>query len=776
MESETDKPTLEHHREALRSLSRRELQARAKALGVRANGKTVDIIESVAKVLSRPGSPTKGANVDKQVDENALWQGGSLQVDTLSDRSWKFGWTSPSAKGENDPGNHGRPEEPCVSKKLAQATDDKQFISVGCTTHPETVSVPGTLTKVPLEDPAARALTDALAASLDNLHFKPPAEAAGFPFAQASLCRSVQQSRALESMRCPADTSQGESSSLGCEQDEFTTQDATAEEQAEVDSHVNDLTPERGASVLHDGTLQRSSLSGGCRDAAGRKSLSRIPNREVAAATASQLSSDAVTRSAGIEDSGNLSANAVNSAMALASLQFPRPNCGMNHGDVETCRSSPPPLAFASQLTFAVSRAADGAGATTPTVARHVAGPSRAPGLFVTDRTPLRQQHLMNSQLQALGAATLTPAARGVAPPRTPGTGLRTPARRVAVCTDEAKERAMDEWVAQNLVSAAGRLTAPPGVSWSELVGLQHAKQRLQAICMNNIATPDALSPLSETQARATSTTTAGVGKTTNHSKVTGGPAAYSQTRAARPCSLPNSAVLLCGPSGIGKSHLVRALVSELDAAYVHVPSDLSSRVAQAPGGADIVMRSVSRVAMQLPGPVVVHVEDVDRLAGVEVARQRQECRRLRTELVVAVDELVLQPSGQLSSPGQNGMMPAAIVGRGGASPASSSGRSPPAAEVRARTGGYGTGSSKARFKVLVLTTTSRPMDLDPSLVASLGRTERILETLPGPEDRELYLVGRLAAEGAALGVMQVERLVRCGSEWSLVKSLHTMS
>ncbi|GIL48106.1 hypothetical protein Vafri_4803 [Volvox africanus] len=728
IDAEPDKPALDRHREVLKSLSRRELQARAKALGVRANGKSVDIIESVAKVLSRPGSPAKEANAGKQ--------------------------------GENNTENYGQPDEACVSRKLPQATGDEQLLSISCSaTHPATSSTPGPVTKGPLKDLAAPALTDALAASLDNLHFKSPIQAAGFRFAQTSQRRSVQHLRYSESMRGSADMTQGKSSSFGCEQDELTTKDTTAEEQPGVNALVNDRALVRDASLLQEGMRRRRFLAGNCQDEASRRSLSRIPIRESAAAPESKLFGDAVICSADTGDRGKVSADAVSSAAALVSQQSPGPSGGTHHVDVETCHSSPPPPAFTTQQTISVPPGAVGAGAITPMVVRHVAGPVRGPGLFVTDRTPLRQQHLMNSQLQALGAATLTPAARGAPPPRTPGTGLRTPARRVAVCTDEAKERAMDEWVAQNLVKAAGSLAAPEGVSWGELVGLRHAKQRLEAICMNTIATPEASSPFPETQVRAASTTAAGVGKSTILSKVIAGPVAHGQTRAARPCSLPNTAVLLCGPSGIGKSHLVRALASELGAAYVHVPSDLSSRVAQAPGGAEIVMRSISRVAMQLPGPVVVHVEDVDRLAGVDVTRQRQECRRLRTELVVAVDELILQPSSQLPSPGQSCTM--AVGGRGGASPASSSGRSPPAAEVRARTGGNGNGASKARFKVLVLTTTSRPMDLDVSLAAALGRTERILETLPGPEDRELYLVGRLAAEGAALGVTQVDCLVR---------------
>ncbi|GLI69521.1 hypothetical protein VaNZ11_014161 [Volvox africanus] len=729
MDAEPDKPALERHREALKSLSRRELQARAKALGVRANGKSVDIIESVAKALSRPGSPGKEANADKQ--------------------------------GEKNPENYARLDEACVSSKLPQAAGDELLTSISCSAiHPATSSTPGPVTEGPLKDLAAPALTDALAASLDNLHFMLPMQAAGFRFAQASLRRSVQHLRYSESMRGSVDMSQGKSSSFGCEQDELTTTDTTAEEQPRVNALVNDAALVRDALLLQESTRRRRVLAGNCQDDAIRRSLSRIPTREFTAAPASKFFGNAVTRSADTENSGKVSADAVSPAAVLVSRQSPGPSGGTNH-DVETCHPSSPPLALTTQHTSAVPPGAAGAAAATPMVVRHVAGPVRAPGLFVTDRTPLRQQNLMNSQLQALGAATLTPAARGAPPPRTPGTGLRTPARRVAVCTDEAKERAMDEWVAQNLVTAAGSLAAPAGVSWGELVGLRHAKQRLEAICMNNFATPEASSPFSETQVRAASTTAAGVGKSTILSKLIGGPVAHGQTRAARPGNLPNTAVLLCGPSGIGKSHLVRALASELGAAYVHVPSDLSSRVAQAPGGAEIVMRSISRVAMQLPGPVVVHIEDVDRLAGVDVTRQRQDCRRLRTELVVAVDELVLQPLSQLPTPGQSCTMAVAIGGRGGASPASSSGRSPPAAEVRARTGGNSNGASKARFKVLVLTTTSRPMDLDVSLASSLGRTERILETLPGPEDRELYLVARLAAEGAALGVTQVECLVR---------------
>lgn len=55
----------------------------------------------------------------------------------------------------------------------------------------------------------------------------------------------------------------------------------------------------------------------------------------------------------------------------------------------------------------------------------------------------------------------------------------------------------------------------------------------------------------------------------------------------------------MCGPTGIGKSLLVRALTSDLGAAYLHVSPDLITRIAHhEASGAEVVLRSVARVGV----------------------------------------------------------------------------------------------------------------------------------------------------------------------------------
>ncbi|EFJ46627.1 hypothetical protein VOLCADRAFT_92777 [Volvox carteri f. nagariensis] len=759
---------LERHRRVLRSLSRRELQARAKALGLRANGKSVDIIETVAKVLSTPSSPFKPTDTDVQV-----------QVDNSDDAD-----DQENDKLLGDPGSRLKlaqsvgvaqppsfPSEPCTMDCLCDIDQDSnqpsQLEAMSATVEPATSAgpvvsagmvstmasvaagagtVPGSslalFTKTSPEDLAAGTSAAALAVSLSNFHFGSQLKSALPGSTLALLRRDIHQSPSGNS-QCslagsPRHDMEGDDTVFPGEilksyKSEPQQDEPTAPPQAEgwaasIGEPARRLAFMSNPLPLQVNNSKEASTNGNTLCDGGRQSPTETGNgtfevmAELGHPNSGQMSS------AG----NNGGSNAPNTPLSFAPDDF-NPNTSCSHN--KEASSSPIQPSGSPHLTFvaASGAAVAAAGSTTPTVVKQVSGPSRPMPEFVTERTPLRQQRLLAVQVRPPGAPTATPSGRVAAVPRTPGTGIRTPARRVPVCTDEVKERAMDVWVMRNLVTPRGLSTPAEGLPWDELAGLREVKRRLKTRGIT-----------------VGSSTTGSAAKENKRPRGVTEPAASGQQRAAKSNCLPNAAVLIAGPSGNGKSLLARALRSELDAAYVHVPPNLVDRLAQDPGGAEVVLRSVARVATHLPGPVVVHIEDVDRLASVEATRQSQERRRLRAELLVAVDELLLQPLIKVSSPGQGGVR--------SASPAASPGYATAAAH--AGTGGNGS-STRPRFKVLVLTTTSRPMDLDDSLAASLGRTDRLLAAPPGPDDRERFLVRRLASVGAALDVGHVENVVR---------------
>ncbi|GLC38706.1 hypothetical protein PLESTB_000592800 [Pleodorina starrii] len=772
MKCEPDETVVEQHREVLRSLSRRELQARAKALGVRANGKSVEIIDTVAKAISRPASPVKSPDLESEVDDDR--ENGDRYGDASAKQEklpTAVGVAQPQgvslgpsamdcSEADGSQQNETPPASATMELSIGGTAAGPKASSTACTSiraggtpsvsaHAPPVTTPGPLAMGSLAELAARASAATLAASLHNLRFESELKVGALKTSPALLRPDVRQPLLGNTMRCSPDrTLLDQLPQLVASSQEGTQQlhllsgetDGPHDQPGAVAGGTQALGAEEEPArrltfafspLPLNGNQLRATSPLRRQDEDAQSSPVEFQARGASSTPILKSAASALTCTSDAGRDGKNACGPASKATSAApsSLELSVTN---SEAAAEAAAPSPGPAG----LTFAAAPEAAGAAANTPAVVRPAAS-------FVTDRTPARQHRLLAPLLQPLCAAVATPAGRGgVAAPRTPGTGLRTPARRVPVITDEAKERAMDEWVTQNLVTPAGSPTAPAGLSWGELVGLHDVKQRLQAICVNTAAGEDFPSPSATVRViGGGSTSTA-----TSASKV-------SRTAGqARTTRLPNGAVLVCGPFGIGKSHLARALAVELGAAYLHVPPDLHCRVAREPGGAEVVARAVARVATQLPGPVVVHLEDVDQLAGMEAARDGQDRRRLRTELLVAIDELLLQPPGPAASPGQSGPLTAR-----GASPASSSGRGASAAEAR----GSGDGACKSRFKVLVVSTTSRPMDLDAALAASLGRTDRLLAALPGAEDREMYLFGRLASEDAALGVEHLDRLVR---------------
>lgn len=73
---------MEEARSALQALNYRELQARAKALGVRANGKSTDLVEKVAKAMV--SGPVNGSD-----GERARRTGGTR---TLGRKGRRIAW------------------------------------------------------------------------------------------------------------------------------------------------------------------------------------------------------------------------------------------------------------------------------------------------------------------------------------------------------------------------------------------------------------------------------------------------------------------------------------------------------------------------------------------------------------------------------------------------------------------------------------------------------------------------------------------------------------
>ncbi|GFR53156.1 hypothetical protein Agub_g15878, partial [Astrephomene gubernaculifera] len=125
-------------------------------------------------------------------------------------------------------------------------------------------------------------------------------------------------------------------------------------------------------------------------------------------------------------------------------------------------------------------------------------------------------------------------------------------------------------------------------------------------------------------------------------------------------------------------------------------------------------------------------------------------------ELLVGVEDLLVAPLEDPAATSEAGS-----AARSGAD-ATTTGA--PQAAAASGSSSEGTPLRTQQGRVLVLSTTSRPTALDSLLVGCLGRNEKLLVASPDADQREAFLVGRLIAEGAALGVEQVDRLVRYGS------------
>lgn len=171
----------------------------------------------------------------------------------------------------------------------------------------------------------------------------------------------------------------------------------------------------------------------------------------------------------------------------------------------------------------------------------------------------------------------------------------------------------------------------------------------------------------------------------------------------------------------MGKALVARSLAQQQEgASLVVVPSGLATCPRHGMH-ADRLVRAVFRVAASRSGLCVVLLEDVDLLVGHSALQQHEACRRVRTELLVGLDQLAASGS---------------------------------------RVGASSGGSSSGGGTVITVATTSCPSGLDGPLAAALGRSARLLAALPDADSREVLLLGHAAACDAELGVSEVAALV----------------
>ncbi|KAG2423940.1 hypothetical protein HXX76_014881 [Chlamydomonas incerta] len=909
---------MEEARSALQALSYRELQARAKAYGVRAIGKSGDLLESVAKAMIS-GSLNRG---DGPATPNGL-SGSSYDADEN---------TTPHASAGpllSTPPASGRPLTPSATIGIdndpltVAATATKRAADAYAAARSELQGTPS------LADLAAKASAAALAASLANLRLQSEMKPSVSRVAPASLLRAravAQDAQASQLMVAaphptafpsgsaslgavsggsfPATSSQhltpkltGPALGGSAQVPEPLLEDLEAEVEAGAGAPGSDLMSQLDEEEAQlEEAVRRLAFGVGASPgpsttSAASARTATVTLGDIAAAAALHQQHSPMTPTlaparllasvAGTSSGASRGVSAMEMGDVLAAEGHGE--AGGAHGQAEagrlqagrvvgtpaaramgcgssSCSPMDPAAAHQHAMPVASASAPSGssagagaaaAGAGLAACEPFAAGggaatsPAVPAGRLITDRTPARMQRMMGvAMVPPVSMApmpTPQPAARpvggvsnggllsgfglgggagGMGLPRTPGTGLRTPARRVAVISDEAQAQALDEWVRQNLLLAPAPGVVPgvavasgadngDAVPWGELVGLDDVKQQLQALCVAPVETavaaacsgPGAASTSNGAATapsdapRRASARVAATGRTPGRATSSGRPAnsasgspttsisaaaaagaseAGDASRGARPSR--NLAVLLCGPQGAGKGLLARALAAQTGAAYLRLPGELLAAGAGAgaaampgvkplphgPGHMDAVVRAVFRVASSCVSSsgnvdaagsgnsssggcspaVMVHLDNVDQLAGLDAAgRDSSEGRRIRTELQVALDELLLQ----------NQLQSAAAGSSNGAGPS-------------------GCGAAAHTFRLLVLATTSRPEALDEGLAARLGASACLLAGAPESDAREMFLVARLAAEGAALGVEQIDRLVMqtegftCGS------------
>ncbi len=225
--------------------------------------------------------------------------------------------------------------------------------------------------------------------------------------------------------------------------------------------------------------------------------------------------------------------------------------------------------------------------------------------------------------------------------------------------------------------------------------------------------------------------------------------------------------LLLFGASGCGKTQLARAVAAEMGAPLVYVPpSELLGR--HQVTGRDIIRAIFAVAARQAPAVVVFDdahlVFPKQGLAGAanvtggraaDAHAAMHAMQQMRTELMVQCEQLAQGTGSTASTSGSTDAGAAATAAPGSSTPWGCGG-----GNNRQQQGGQGAqGSAKPQAPVVVVLATHSPELLDEGVRRCMGL--RVQLGLPGPDEREAVIFAAMVEADAALGVADVEQLVR---------------
>jgi spastin len=259
------------------------------------------------------------------------------------------------------------------------------------------------------------------------------------------------------------------------------------------------------------------------------------------------------------------------------------------------------------------SRAVSTPGRTSGTPGRANGTPGRAS----SNGTPKRAYQRSNSTPVSTPTRAVGTPARGTTgnagtpsravstPGRTSGTPGRangTPGRASSSSSGEesseqAAEIAAEFGIDAKLVDVVLNevIDRSPGVSWSDIAGLEIAKQTLQEAVILPTLRPDIFKGL-----RA-----------------------------------PPKGVLLFGPPGTGKTMLAKAVATESKATFFSISA--SSLTSKWVGEGEKLVRSLFAVASFMQ-PAVIFVDEIDSLLSARRSGEHEASRRMKTEFLVQLD------------------------------------------------------------------------------------------------------------------------------------------